>query len=234
MRRAADDATGRTPEQPGLDDSVDLFAFDDAPAQPELDGDAARQVEALIDALDDTAPAAGGEAIDTPGADDLGGIPKEVARHAMLGLGAIAFLALLNAVAVIVMWKNGTDLESRLTEMDERVERASTETHVESAPPAPLDAPEKPEAGETHAAPTSAESAAADTRPDHDYAELFLAVESDLERGDAALARERLYALLSVADRLDPGPRREAEARCQYLLADAFKREAMASAPEAH
>lgn len=48
----------------------------------------------------------------------------------------------------------------------------------------------------------------------------FALVRTDLDNGDFAMARRRLYSLLAVADRLDEEVRESVEARAQFMLAD--------------
>jgi hypothetical protein len=56
----------------------------------------------------------------------------------------------------------------------------------------------------------------------------FERAREEIEDGDFAGARQRLYSLLSVVDRLEDSQRREVEARAQFLLAEATHLEAVA------
>ncbi|MFT5284038.1 MAG: hypothetical protein ACI8TQ_000189 [Planctomycetota bacterium] len=62
--------------------------------------------------------------------------------------------------------------------------------------------------------------------PEHEHT--FERVQLDLDNGDYANARKRLYSLLSIADRLDPDIREKVEATAQYVLADAALKIALA------
>lgn len=50
---------------------------------------------------------------------------------------------------------------------------------------------------------------------------------AEISKGEYGEARRRLYALLSIIDRLDPAQRAKVEARAQYLLAEALHLEAL-------
>lgn len=50
---------------------------------------------------------------------------------------------------------------------------------------------------------------------------------AEITQGDYGEARRRLYALLSIIDRLDPEQRSKVESRAQYLLAEALHLEAL-------
>lgn len=50
---------------------------------------------------------------------------------------------------------------------------------------------------------------------------------AEISKGQYGEARRRLYALLSIIDRLDPDQRAKVEARAQYLLAEALHLEAL-------
>lgn len=50
---------------------------------------------------------------------------------------------------------------------------------------------------------------------------------AEIAKGQYTQARQRLYALLSIVDRIDPAERQKVEARAQYLLAEALHLEAL-------
>lgn len=75
---------------------------------------------------------------------------------------------------------------------------------------------------------TDARGPAAAPTPEQTRHSTFAAVEADLERGDWGTARQRLYALLAIADRLDSQTRAEVEPRANFLLADTLRLEALA------
>ena len=60
----------------------------------------------------------------------------------------------------------------------------------------------------------------------------LLAVEAQraIERGEFQVAREMLYGLLSIIDRVDDRARYDVEARAAFLIGDAFRFEADALA----
>ena len=62
--------------------------------------------------------------------------------------------------------------------------------------------------------------------PDLVNHEAFTTALAEIEAGEFADARRRLYALLAVVDRMDPVVRAKIEARANYLIAHAFQREA--------
>ena len=64
--------------------------------------------------------------------------------------------------------------------------------------------------------------------PDPDDHPTFEWAAAAIERGDYADARQRIYALLSVVDRLEESERAIVESRAQYLLAEASHLEAVA------
>ena len=55
----------------------------------------------------------------------------------------------------------------------------------------------------------------------------FDAAQEEIENGEYARARRRLYSLLAIVDRLDPDVREEVEGRANYLLAHARHLEAL-------
>ncbi|MEM7309974.1 MAG: hypothetical protein AAF682_25085 [Planctomycetota bacterium] len=52
---------------------------------------------------------------------------------------------------------------------------------------------------------------------------------ADIETGNFARSRERIYALLAIADRLAPGTREDVEARASYLLARSYHSQALST-----
>ncbi len=73
------------------------------------------------------------------------------------------------------------------------------------------------------------ESAAATplVSPDPEQHPVFERAREEIERGEYAAARRRLYALLAVVDRLEETSRTAVEARAAFLLAQAFHLEAV-------
>ena len=64
---------------------------------------------------------------------------------------------------------------------------------------------------------------------DPDQHPTFDAAREEIARGDFAAARQRLYSLLAVIDRLDVAVRATVEARAQFMLAEAVHLEAIGS-----
>ncbi len=63
--------------------------------------------------------------------------------------------------------------------------------------------------------------------PDPEQHPVFERAREEIERGDYAAARRRLYALLAVVDRLEESSRTTVEARAAFLLAQALHLEAV-------
>ena len=61
--------------------------------------------------------------------------------------------------------------------------------------------------------------------PSPDNHPVFALALEDIEAGKFTKARQRLYALLSVVDRMDPADRDKVEARANYLIAHAWQLE---------
>ncbi len=55
----------------------------------------------------------------------------------------------------------------------------------------------------------------------------FDLVRDDIAKGQYAVARQRIYSLLSIVDRLDPDERQKVESRANYLLAQSIHLEAL-------
>jgi len=63
--------------------------------------------------------------------------------------------------------------------------------------------------------------------PNPDNHPTFDLVRDDIAQGEYSRARQRLYSLLSIVDRLDPSEREAIEARANYLMAQALHLEAL-------
>ncbi|MEQ1894252.1 MAG: hypothetical protein ABL998_17050 [Planctomycetota bacterium] len=136
--------------------------------------------------------------------------PAPRAARFSKGLVAIALsVTVLNAALAVVMLRSNSDRHDVRATEDEpaSVEHASAPVqpaaHVE-----PLPDPES--VPESHDHPTLDEA------------------RTELARGDHAAARQRVYGLLSIVDRLEEPRKSELEAECQYLIAQSLHLEALA------
>jgi hypothetical protein len=127
----------------------------------------------------------------------------------------------LNAAGFALLWASNRSYRSGLEGLrDDLVvtmhdlRRAASETapSVRAADPIPSNATES-----TH-------SPTAPLAP-HEETTLLLA-RQEIDDGEHAQARRRLYRLLAVADRIDAGLRKDIEARAMYLVGDSYRRQA--------
>jgi len=135
-----------------------------------------------------------------------------VPRAARFSRGAVAIalaVTLLNSVLAVVM------LRGRAPSHDVRA------TGDERAPSTLDSAPARP-AAHVEALPDPESVPATHDHPALDEARTALA------RGDFAVARQRVYSLLAIVDRLEDPRKSELEAECQYLIAQALHLEALA------
>jgi hypothetical protein len=126
------------------------------------------------------------------------------------GMVAIALsVTVLNSALAVVMLRGGaSDHDVRATG-DEHA--SSDRSTAATEPVRQVDAFPDPESvQETHGHPTLDEARA------------------ELARGDHAAARQRVYGLLSIVDRLEDPRKTEIEAECQYLIAQSLHLEALA------
>jgi len=245
------DAAGPSPE-PGLSDSEDLFNFDEVvasqlpppPAEPKID------VDALIRAIDEqtqpqseraqlargaagastaahlaTAPRrAGASALPDEGAAASASSNLVALHHVQGGLGrtgwiALAGLGLLciaNSAVVLVSWSSQKRVGHDLSEMSQAVVQATQQLAQESDRQAQVVS--------SIVRPVVA--------PSPERRDVLAQAEADIAAGQYDLARQRIYALLAVRDRLDPNEREEIEARSRYLLAEALGSRALASSTQ--
>lgn len=136
--------------------------------------------------------------------------PAPRAARFSKGLVAIALsVTVLNAALAVVMLRSNSDRHDVRATEDEP---ASVEHESAPVQPAarvePLPDPES--VPESHDHPTLDEARA------------------ELARGDHAAARQRVYGLLSIVDRLEEPRKSELEAECQYLIAQSLHLEALA------
>jgi hypothetical protein len=123
------------------------------------------------------------------------------------------FLAVLctNALLAVVSLKSTNEVQNRVEEVGDRVREAADEVRssVQSNAQARI------------AAQTPITAPSPEDHP------AFEQAVQEIERGAFAAARQRLYALLAIVDRLDPQVRESVEARANFLLARALHLQAL-------
>lgn len=137
--------------------------------------------------------------------------PAPAAMPKIVWFGA-GFLALLNVIAVLVVWdsqqQSSEQLESVRNELSEvaRDVRDDVQRQVDNIQrtTSPLVVPAGLPAGS------------------------FERIDEALARRDFASARRQLFAALSVADGLEPQAREDLEAQAEFMLADTYRLEALA------
>ena len=126
-------------------------------------------------------------------------------------LWALVGVTSLNALVALVMLSNMSSMRNSVVEVGRHVSATADEMRTGSyeqsrvlnelqTPVVPFDAEEHP---------------------------TFDRARAEITQGQYSEARRRLYALLSIIDRLDPEQRDKVEARAQYLLAEALHLEAL-------
>ncbi len=225
-----------------FDEDEDLFDFDEYVAARAAEGsdidldellsaleDLPEDLPAAVAAAEKEAELAGagaqaasppGQAGQTaPGARFAGQTVVVAGRSSLgrFGVAAIFALTALNAAVVLYSWSANKDLARSMAAIGERVIETTQEIRNETS--LQLETLESIAGPVAHADPENYRT--------------FERVEDDLGRGDFAEARRKLYGLLSIADRLAPEVREDAEARALFLLADAMRDEAFARLGEA-
>ena len=222
-----------------FDEDEDLFDFDEYVAARAAEGSDI-DLDELLSALEDlpeelpaAAAAAENEAELAGAGAQVASVAGQAAPAARLagqtvvvagrsplgrfGIAAIFALTALNAAVVLYSWSANKDLARSMAAIGERVIETTQEIRNETS--LQLETLESIAGPVAHADPENYRT--------------FERVEDDLERGDFAEARRKLYGLLSIADRLAPEVREDAEARALFLLADAMRDEAFARLGEA-
>lgn len=143
------------------------------------------------------------------------GRSRRLASALQSGIGAyllvaVTLLTLVNAGVVVFSWKANAGLERTVRDFGHEVRQAADEILTETE--------ERVREMSELAAPVVS------LPPEH--SRVFDEVDRAFVRGDYAGARERLYGLLAVVDRLDETVRDDTEARARYLVADSFRLEA--------
>ena len=123
---------------------------------------------------------------------------------------ALAVTVLNSALALVMLRGRGSDGDARVP--GSQLEPERREHDALAAPPHPAEASlPDPEAVE----------------PSHGHPALDEA-RAQISRGEYAAARQRVYALLAIIDRLDDPRRGALEADCQFLVAQSLHLEALA------
>jgi len=137
-------------------------------------------------------------------------------------LAILAAVVLVNGLVALITLRTAADLHANLARHDTLAERGVGEpSHApEAGRPWRGSAPEVREESEAGPLPL--------VPPDPEQHPVFERARQEIEHGEYAAARRRLYALLAVIDRLEPSSREEIEARTHYFLARAFHLEAVA------
>lgn len=125
----------------------------------------------------------------------------------------------LNVLVALIALRSDRDLRRTIDGMGEEFARSNAEL-VESALRAAQapGAQTVPERGALPSAPPNPEN--------HPTFEL---AQAELQRGEYRRARQRVYGLLAIIDRLDPRVREDVEARANFLIARTWQAEALAS-----
>jgi hypothetical protein len=133
-----------------------------------------------------------------------GGMPRGEARL------VLALAALFNVVLMAFAWRSISSVQALVVQMGDRVIETTDQIRAETA--------ERAEELARSALPVVA------PRPEG-LATLDNA-RAAMERGEFERARAMLYALLAVADRIEPSARRDIEARASFLIADSYRLQA--------
>lgn len=236
------------PANQAEDAGEDLFEFEDSPAEAEASEDApapraipielAELAEALAE-IPETAPNPSAPVTDTEpspakvvipkvvrpvrdagveAAPDEYQIPMQAAAGMRIGpfdltrvtLLAVALLTLVNAGVVTFSWMANNNLQDSVEKIGNQVLRTARDIQNETI--------QQAQAMESLVGPVAASDPAS-------Y-RTFDRVAEDFEDGEFSSARKRLYALLSVTDRLGDDVREDTEARARFLIADSYRRHA--------
>jgi hypothetical protein len=228
-------------EQVGFDLDEDLFNFDEV-ASPEEAADSSEELIAALESesisrharVEDSAPAAATVAARSPEPSDLArapsatGVPVATVSAGAAAAGdrgaspwlsrvslvLLASVTALNALVAVVVMRNTSEVREGLEEVG-----SSMESTVRRLEDQVLEA-------------ARAEVSAVEPLPTSDAARhpaLELAVE-EITAGDFARARQRIYSLLAIVDRLAPADRDAIESRASFLLARSYHLEALSHA----
>lgn len=123
----------------------------------------------------------------------------------------------LNVLVALVALRSDRDLRHTIDGMGEEFARSASELVEGALRAARPGQPSVAERGELPNAP-----------PNPDNHPTFELAQAEMQRGEYARARQRVYALLAIVDRLDPQVREDVEARANYLIARTLHLEALA------
>ena len=140
-----------------------------------------------------------------------GGMPRGEARL------VLALAALFNVLLIVFAWRSLSSVQALVLQMGDRVIETTDRIRAETA--------ERAEELARSALPVVA------PRPEG-FATLDNA-RAAMEHGEFERARAMLYALLAVADRIEPSARRDIEARASFLIADSYRLQADSVPPSA-
>lgn len=228
--------------EPGAGDfdlDEDLFSFDEILDTAEEESEKV-DLDELLRVLEDTSPEtptpsaegegegeseAGEELIGAePATAEPTAVPTEVVvaapalsgRFVRVGIGILVGLALLNVVQIGLSWERSRDLTDALLEMESRFLVAAGDLQQNIF--------HQSEAMERNRLPVVAPQTAGRSSLEH--------IQRQLEAGQYAEARRRLFSLLSVLDRYDAPAAAEVEGVASYLLAESWRMQAEPSGEE--
>lgn len=141
-------------------------------------------------------------------------VPIPVPARGRPGLLLLAAVGLPNLIAVALLWKSLGDVAHRLDSVGDRFSETAEVLREETA--------RRVDSILTWRSP------GVSTEPE--ALAVLEQAERELEAGGFEHARERLYSLLAVIDRIDPALRDDAEARARFLVAESWRRQADARA----
>ena len=218
---AGDDDSQEPAEQQavGFDESDDLFNFDELSADLGADtSDDAVNIDDILADIDEEQPAAvapaseseiapaarTGPTATTPVAEPPE--PVAAARPALRSTSTYLVLAFttLNLALIGLTWRMSASVKDEIGEATRFIVQATHEIQAQTG--------KHVERIESVQQPVVASDPSQHTT--------FALARTDLDAGEYAAARRRLYALLAVADRLDVDVRESVEARAQFMLAD--------------
>ena len=142
--------------------------------------------------------------------------PTGPTRFSPALLAMLALVTLLNVGAVGLTWRTSRKLERTVSDVGKEVIHTAEDIRDQTA--------ERTREIEQLVQPIVA--------PDSSQRQSLKWAQEDLERGDFAMARKRLYGLLAVIDSFDAKIRDDVGARASFLLADSLLLEAQARREE--
>jgi len=132
-------------------------------------------------------------------------------------IAVLLLLTAINVLAVGFTWRTGQRLEKTVSDVGRTVVQTTEDLRDEAV--------QRSQEVRDIVAPIVSPTDAGDART-------FELIRTDLDAGDFAMARKRLWGVLAVVDRYEPERRDDLEARADFLLADSLRLEAKARAEE--